>query len=173
MMLIPVERMKTLTHVSKPSSPNQENVLPSVVKTSIHEDVPDIKLKKIRQKRIHTAKSRTLPTKKTVSLSLDSFMEKPRYITSKISRAKQLLAHLKNNEDRIKYDNGELQFDGITSGDTNIQDLVSAVISDGNPSKTPGWEDMVRALKATDAHPSIYGKWKADNKKSGWRPMWH
>lgn len=167
MMLVPVERMKSMQARVQDNTTLTDAVpmQPSKIKN------PDVRLKMLRQKRMHTPKPRKQPAKRPVSLTLDTFKNPPKNITGKTSRAKALLHHLNKNKDRIRYSDGELEFDGITTGDTNITDLTNAVVSDGDPSKTPGWSELVRALEVTGAPHAMFGKWKHSNKKLGWQTL--
>ena len=74
-------------------------------------------------------------------------------------KAKALLKHIRKNKDMISYDTGELQFDGIKAGDSDIEDLISAWVSDKHTRQTSGRKTLVNALEATGASPSLYSKW--------------
>ena len=65
----------------------------------------------------------------------------------KKTRAKAFLKHIEQNRDRIKFNKGELQFDGIKTGGSDMDDLTTALIDDKNPGKVAGWNDLMRALE--------------------------
>ena len=64
------------------------------------------------------------------------------------------------NKDRIRYDSGELQFNGIKAGDSNIKYLALAVVNDARPETVPGWPVMMNALEAKGATSNMYGSWR-------------
>ena len=67
------------------------------------------------------------------------------------------------NNDSIRFDQGELQFDGIKNGDSDMDDLTSVLVEDKSRGKTSGWNTLVTALESTVASPSLYDRW---NKKA-------
>jgi len=149
MVLIPWERFKAMQpkDISIRETSNQP---------------PDVELKLRRQKTLRKAQHPKEPTKRPVSLSLDTFSARKR------SKASALIKHINRNRDRIRYDTGELQFDGIKVGDSDITDLTSAVVNDARPEKVPGWTAMMNALEATGASPYMYGSWKKRYKNGDW-----
>ena len=109
----------------------------------------------------------TISTLSTINSEIDnrplqSFKGKNR------DKAKALLKHIRKNKDRISYDTGELQFDGIKAGDSDIEDLISAWVSNRHTKKTPGWKTLMNALEATGASPSLYSKWNKRYSKGDW-----
>ena len=149
---------------------------------------PDIEVKMMRQKRIRKQnppsslpiKSATIPIANAAlstatssnmpSMQLHPAVDLSHFNTKKRTTAKQLLKHLKQNRDRIRYDSGELQFDGIKAGDSNIDELVGAFVGDTQPKNTKGWKTLMNALEGTEASPSLYAKWKKHN-KGDWRSL--
>ena len=86
----------------------------------------------------------------------------------KKTRAKAFLKHIKQNRDRIKFNKGELQFDGIKTGGSDMDDLTTALIDDKNPGNVAGWNDLMRALEGTAAPASLYARWRKRHKKGDW-----
>ena len=126
------------------------------------------KHKTMRAKTQMTPPPQTITTSSTSSSEIDnrplqSFKGKNR------DKAKAPLKHIRKNKDRIIYDTGELQFDAIKSGDSDIEeDLISAWVSDKHTRKTPGWKPLMNVLEATGASPSLYSKWNKRCSKCDW-----
>ena len=177
MVLIPVERFRTLEKMANNCSINKEShietatslstKIPSPKSNMTNTIPPDVELKMLRQKKMRKSYPSQTVVKRPVILSPDAFP------TNKKKNAKALIKHLEKNRDRINYDTGELFFDGIKSGDSDIKDLTSAVVLDSNPTKTPGWRSMINALEATDLSKSVYGRWIKKNKLTDWGAITH
>ena len=94
------------------------------VDTKIQNKPADVELKLRRQKMLRKC---NIPKNQ-----LDNLVNLPHSLFSinKRKKANALIKHMDKNKDRIRYDSGELQFDGIKAGDSNIKDLALAVVND-------------------------------------------
>ena len=165
MALISLDRLKTLESIAGIRST-------TVKPESSEKQQPDVELKLMRQHNtLRTKKTQTaqppITTLTTINSEIDntplqSFKGKNR------DKARALLKHIHKNKDRIRYDTGELQFDGIKAGDSDIEDLISAWVNDKHTIKTPGWKTLMNALEATGASPSLYSKWNKRYSKGDW-----
>ncbi len=165
MVLIPIERLKALESAMRGDAPRYVPKSPLPITNS----QPDVELKLLRQKQIRKPKKRkptqtalSTPNTKTNAPSPESFAIRKR------PTAKAFLKHLKMNKDRIKFDDGSLQFDGIKSGDSDIGELASAFMDSSAPQDTPGWDMLMRALDGTDAPASLYKRWTKSHTKGDW-----
>ena len=106
--------------------------IPSAVNT-------DIKVKLLREKGMR--KSQVKPSQPPQQQQLlkpqrsASTPDLSKITGKKKSRAKAFLKHIEQNRDRIKFNKGELQFDGIKTGGSDMDDLTTVLIDDKNPGK--------------------------------------
>ena len=173
MILIPMDRYKAMVHQSKESAkrPQSLDISPNIS--------PDVAVKLLRERKmrkkqpvkpipIHQQQSHPTHLQPS-SLSPDL----SRLAGKKKTRAKAFLKHVDRNKDRIKFNKGELQFDGIKTGGSDTDDLTTALIDDKNPGKVAGWNDLMRALEATAAPASLYARWRKSHKKGDWGALSH
>ena len=168
MILLPVERYNAMVAQTKETAKRPDTLdIPSATP-------PDVKVKILREKKMR--KRQVVPQQQQQQQQQQ--LNKPQLSAStpdlsrltgkKKSRAKQFVKHIEKNRDRIGFDNGELQFDGIKTGGTDMDDLTSALIEDKNPGKVTGWNDLMRALEGTGAPASLYARWRKSHKKGDW-----
>ena len=168
MILLPMERYRELTSSVK-------STCDKTTTTDVPSSSPDVKLKVLREKKMRRIRPTPVPSQPQQSQSNNQQFLSPEYLAiqsfpeKKRVRANELLKHLRKNKDRIKFDKGELEFDGIKSGGSDFRELTSALTdSEGNPGSNPGWNSLMDALEATQAPPTIYGRWKKHHKKGDW-----
>jgi len=162
MILIPVERFRAL------ESAATKCALTTPITPIKQQPKPDIDLKLLTQKRIrNTQRTSTTPSKQQPDSSATTPTIEP-FKGKKRSRAKAFVKHLGRHKDRILFNKGELQFDGVKIGDSDMDDLTSALVEDRRQENTPGWNALMRALEATGASPSLYGRWNKKDKKGDW-----
>ena len=169
MILIPLERYNAMLARSKepPKRPESLEIPPAVT--------TDIKVKLLREKKMR--KSQVKPSQSQQQHQQHQHMKSQRSTSApdlskmtgkKKTRAKAFLKHIEQNRDRIKFNKGELQFDGIKTGGSDMDDLTTALIDDKNPGKVAGWNDLMMALEGTAAPASLYTRWRKSHKKGDW-----
>ena len=173
MILLPAERYNAMVEQSKESV----RILESPHTTSTVS--PDVKIKLLREKKMRK-RQRINPTPLQQKQSHHTIPQHPhfspdlsRLTGKKRTRGKAFLKHIDRNNDRIKFNKGELQFDGIKTGGSDMDDLTTALIDDKNPGKVAGWNDLMRALEATAAPASLYTRWRKSHKKGDWGALSH
>ena len=82
------------------------------------------------------------------------------FTAKKKPRARAFLKHIEKNKDRIQFNKGEFQFDGIKSTGSDMDDLTAALIDDKDPGRVPGLNDLMAALEGTQAPSSLYARWR-------------
>ncbi len=170
MILLPVERLRALEAAVAGQTVASTPMPTSTPYMSPQETLPpDVELKLMRENKMHktnttqTDKAHShVPLKNPTSNPLDGFTGKRK------SRAQAFLKHVGKHKNRIRYDSGELEFDGITVGDSDIHDLTAAFIDDKDPGEVAGWNVLMRALESTDAPSSLYKRWRRSHKKGDW-----
>ena len=151
MVLIPLDRLKSLESIAGIRST-------TVKPESSEKQQPDVELKLMRQHvqfNVHSMLCRLCVPKNTNDTTTTNNNNILSTINSEIDnrplqslkgknrdKAKALLKHIRKNKGRIRYDTGELQFDGIKAGDSDIEDLTSAWVSDKHTRETPGWKNI-------------------------------
>ena len=132
----------------------------------------DIKVKLLREKKMRKSQVKpSQPPQQQQLLKLQRSASTPdlsKITGKKKSRAKAFLKHIEQNRDRIKFNKGELQFDGIKTGGSDMDDLTTALIDDKNPGKVAGWNALMRALEGTAAPASLYARWRKSHTKGDW-----
>ena len=165
MILLPVERYNAMLAQSKEPAKRPDTLdIPSP-------PPPDVKVKILREKKMRKRQvmpQQQQPLQSSKPQRSASAPDLSRLTGKKKSRAKEFIKHIHKNKDRIGFDNGELQFDGIKTGGTDMEDLTAALIEDKNPGKVAGWNDLMRALEGTGAPASLYSRWRKSHKKGDW-----
>ena len=175
MILLPVERYNALIAQTKEPAkrPDALDVPPAAP--------PDVKVKILRENKMRKKQVKPQTQQQQQQLHQQSSNLQGSVFTPDLSkmtgkkktRAKAFIKHINRNKDRIKFDKGELQFDGIKTGGTDMADLTTALIDDKNPGKVAGWNDLMRALEGTGAPASLYTRWRKSHKKGDWGALAH
>ena len=168
MILIPLDRYSAMLARSKEPDKRPESleIPPSVT--------ADIEVKLLREKKLR--KSQVKPSQLQQQLQQQQIKSQrstsppdlSKMTGKKKTRAKAFLKHIEQNRDRIKFNKGELQFDGIKTGGSDMDDLITALIDDKNPGNVAKWNDLIRALEGTAAPASLYARWRKSHKKGDW-----
>ena len=165
MILIPVERYNAMATQSKEcaSRPDTLNIPPN--------QPPDVKVKMVREKKMRQRQKPPAVNQQHQQQSSNSKRSTPDVSTftgKKKPRARAFLKHIEKNKDRIQFNKGEFQFDGIKSTGSDMDDLTTALIDDKDPGRVPGWNDLMAALEGTQAPSSLYARWRKKHKKGDW-----
>ena len=169
MTLIPTQRLRSLEEMAGKNKEKKIISADLIVKSS---QSPDVKLKMLREKKIRKTKLPKVKENKTISLE-DSIQSNP---LKTRPRGRAFIKHLKRYNNRMQYNQktGEIQLDGIVSGDSDIRELMTSLSGEKKLDDSIQVVDTSKqALEATDAPATLYARWynHPTIKKGDWGSM--
>jgi len=150
MILIPFDKLKMLeSNVSTFRQP----LIPPPQRPSVTTAAKLVRQSAMREKRLLNKKAPIIK-KKT---STGDILHRLPIVARK--KASNLLKHMKNTGNRLKWDpkSGEISFDGSTVPGSNIEELVRNIVSREKTDLHPGWQTFARGLDETDVPDDVIG----------------
>lgn len=175
MVLIPLERLRLLEASSSKISDTTppETTVSTTPQSSRSKLQPDVEMKFITDRKIRKPPQKRSKEKQPLVMQpqQQSLPSTRIYRGKTKQRAKAFAKHVDKFNDRIQFDNGTLKFDGIRVGNSDMDDLTDALVSDKDSPHTAGWDTLMRALEATGAPADLHPRWRKRHKKGDWSTL--